>query len=143
MIDVINAPLDDDAYEELIKGLTIDPIKLHKALVQRPQLVELVGESANFWNKELQKVEFAYKKLQAQIDLDLREQIASSGDKKPTEAAIANTIQVDPRIEAFYMQVINIQFEKNKWFNLKQSFDAQGDSLKNLTGLVQIGYSII
>lgn len=128
-------------YEELERALVVDRYNLDESLVQQPELYHKAGKE--FENacalRDAAKAE--RDKCRADFDFTIRQEAEKFQTKpKPTEAAITNLINAEPRYQEYQVVYHNWERMASRWAKLREDFHARGFTLQQLAQLWIAGY---
>lgn len=128
-------------YQELSNSLKVDKQNLDECLLQQPELYHKAGreyENACAFRDDA-KVE--RDQCKAEFDFKIRQEAEKLQTKpKPTEAAITNLINAEPKYQSYQEVYHHWERMASRWFKLREDFHARGFTLQQLAQLWIAGY---
>jgi hypothetical protein len=130
---------NDETYEELKAGLSVDRDALDIELIKQPNLFFHASEGTAYAESIRDRKALEIDKVFAELDLDVRDNMTSDGERI-TEDKVKQQINR----EDDYHRVLNdhriSNHEFRKWESLKNAYRMRAEMLKSLVSLHNSNY---
>ncbi len=125
---------------DLEKGLQIDEHALNECLIEQPQIYWQVAKQHAISVSERDAAKQNLAEVEAEVDLEIRQEAARLDAKGPTEKAIECGKRLDKRVIKAVDELQKLNHEVNLFAALKDAFQSRGYVLKDLTQLFIANY---
>lgn len=128
-----------ETYNELSAGLRVDRDKLDYENLNNAQDFFHASEGFVLTVSRRDKKKFELDITKAEVDKDIREQMAAD-EEKITEAKVGAELHRDQKYQRAYKEYLDACLTADRWEALKNSYRMRADALRNLTQLYAANY---
>lgn len=126
-------------YEDLVQRLRVDQLNLENEILDHPVLYDIVGTACVELWEQVSIKKFEVDTWESAVELNLRQQLAASGEKV-TESKIEALVKVDEELLEKKQELIRTQAAHMRWQDLKRAYEERSHTLKMYTSLITGNY---
>lgn len=126
-------------FSRLESAIKIDKHALEDTLLEHPNLFGEVAQSLSYAISVRDELKLRIKKLEADLDADIRLELEGDG-KKVTENAVQRAIQSDSKFDKLQYDLLDANSAVGRWEALKETYIQRSYATKDLVALYLAHY---